>query len=36
MAFDNVAEQLGNHHLVDFFKEEVEKEKIKNSKRQNI
>ena len=36
MAFDNVAEQLGNHHLVDFFKEEVEKEKIKNSKRKNI
>ena len=27
MAFDNKAEQVGEHHLIDFFKEEVEKEK---------
>ena len=27
IAFDNVAERFGKHHLIDFFKEEVEKEK---------
>lgn len=27
MAFDNKAEQFGKHHLVDFFKDEVKKEK---------
>ena len=30
MAFDNTAEQFGRHHLVDFFTNEVEKEKKKN------
>ncbi|MBB6461986.1 SDR family oxidoreductase [Flammeovirga kamogawensis] len=28
MAFDNEAKQYGTHHLADFFKEEVKKEKI--------
>ena len=27
IAFDNVAERFGKHHLIDFFREEVEKEK---------
>jgi len=30
MAFDNKAEQFGTRHLVDFFNNEVEKEKKKN------
>ncbi len=30
MAFDNIAEQSGDHHIIDFFNEEVEKEKNKN------
>ncbi|MFT4986686.1 MAG: hypothetical protein ACI8U0_002332 [Flavobacteriales bacterium] len=29
MAFDNEAEKFGKHHLINFFKEEIEKEKIK-------
>lgn len=32
MAFDNKAEQIGNHHLVDFFKAEVEKKKTSYNK----
>jgi uncharacterized protein YbjT (DUF2867 family) len=27
IAFDNIAEQVGKHHLIDFFEGEVEKEK---------
>ena len=30
MAFDNIADQTGDHHIADFFHEEVEKEKNKN------
>ena len=30
MAFDNIADQTGDHHIADFFEEEVEKEKSKN------
>ena len=34
MAFDNIAEQSGDHHIIDFFNEEVEKEKNKNELKQ--